>query len=156
MEHSVGAARNLPPVLSGVCGLAMAAAAGTGARGPAAAAALLAAGAVLVGLWSPAAATGAVLLAVAAIGFADPPTVSAAVAGLAAVGYLLLRQAADGTATLTAPTLIGAAGFSMVGLVAAGFPLQLPWLPLVSAPAVLGGYLVALRPFLAGRSGASG
>lgn len=150
--RSAPGARPLPLLLAGVCGLAMAAAAGTGARGPAAAAALLAAGAVLVGLWSPAAATAAVLLTVVAIGFADPPTVSAAVAGLAAVGYLLLRHAADGAATLTAPTLIGAAAFSIVGVVAAGFPLQLPWLPLASAPAVLGGYLVALRPFLARRS----
>ncbi|MEO6795300.1 MAG: hypothetical protein ABI253_16295 [Mycobacterium sp.] len=145
-------ARPLPLLLAGVCGLAMAGAAGTGARGAAAALALLAAGAVLVGLWLRAAATAAVLLTIVAIGFADPPTVSAAVAGLAAVGYLLLRHAAAGVATVTAPTLIGAAAFSTVGVVAAGFPLQLPWLPLASAPAVLAGYLLALRPFLAERS----
>jgi hypothetical protein len=33
-------------------------------------------------------------------------------------------------------------------VVAASFPLQLPWLPLVAAPAALGCYVLALRPFL--------
>ncbi|BBX22709.1 hypothetical protein MTER_21200 [Mycolicibacter terrae] len=149
MEHSADAAATLPLVLSGACGLAMAAAAGYGSSGIAAAGALLTAGAVLAGLWWRPAATAAVLLAVAVIGFADPPTVSAAVAGLAAVGHLLLRHAADGATTVTVPTLLGAAGFSVVGVVAASFPLQLPWLPLAAAPAALGCYVLALRPYLA-------
>lgn len=151
MEHSGRAApadRFLSLVLSAACGLAMAAAAGSGASGIAAAGALLTAAAVLAGLWWRPAATGAVLLAIAVIGFADPPTVSVAVAGLAAVGYLLLRHAADGAAPVTGPALLGAAGFSVVGVVAASFPLQLPWLPLVAAPAALGCYVLALRPFL--------
>jgi hypothetical protein len=148
MEHSADA-RSLPLALSAACGLAMAAAAGSGASGIAAGGALLAAGAVLAGLWWRPAATAAVLLAVAVIGFADAPTVSAAVAGLAAVGHLLLRHAADGATTVTGPALLGAAGFSVVGVVAASFPLQLPWLPLAAAPAALGCYVLALRPYLA-------
>ncbi|NDJ89419.1 hypothetical protein [Mycolicibacter kumamotonensis] len=149
MKHSAHPARSLPLALSAACGLAMAAAAGSGASGIAAGGALLAAGAVLAGLWWRPAATAAVLLAVAVIGFADAPTVSAAVAGLAAVGHLLLRHAADGATTVTGPALLGAAGFSVVGVVAASFPLQLPWLPLAAAPAALGCYVLALRPYLA-------
>lgn len=148
--------RTLPLVASGACGLAMTAAAVPGATGPASkpasVAVLLAAVAVLAGLRWRAAATVAVLLVVVAIGLGDPPTPAAAVAGLAAVGHLLLRHAAGGTATVTAPAVLGAAAFSAVGVLAAGFPLQLPWLPLAAAPAVLGAYLLALRPFLAGRS----
>lgn len=141
--------RTLPLALSGVCGLAMAAAAASGSAGIAEAGALLTAGAVLAGLRWRIAATAAVLLAVAVIGLGDPPTVSAAVAGLAAVGYLLLRHAANGAATVTAPAMLGAAGFSVVGVVAASFPLQLPWLPLAAAPAALGCYVLALRAFVA-------
>jgi hypothetical protein len=144
MEHSVGAARNLPPVLSGVCGLAMAAAAGFGTSGIAAAGALLTVGAVLAGLWWRPAATAAVALAVAVLGFADPPTVSAVVAGLAAVGYLALRHAG----TMTPATVIGALGFTVAGLAATAFPLSLPWLPLLAPFAVLGVYILVAQPFL--------
>lgn len=146
--HAAPAGRLLPLVLSAACGLAMAAAAGSGASGIAAAGAPLVAATVLAGLWWRPAATAAVLLAVAVIGFADPPMVSVAIAGLAAVGYLLSRHAADVAASVTGPALLGAAGFSVVGVVAASFPLQLPWLPLVAAPASLGCYVLALRPFL--------
>ncbi len=142
----------LPLALSGVCGAAMAAAAGFGAHGVAAIAALAAVGAVLAGLWWRAVSTAAVLFAVVAIGLADPPTVSAAVAGLAAVAYLLLRHAGEGTATVTAPALLGAAGFSIVGVLAAGFPWQLPWTSVAAAPAALGCYLLALRSYPARRS----
>jgi len=132
-------------LLSGACGLAMAAAAGSGASGPAAAAgALLAAVAVLVGFWWRAAATVAVLLVVVAIGFADPPAVAAAVAGLAAVGYLLLRHAGP----VTAPTVIFALGFTGAALAATMFPFSLPWLPLLTPFAAFGLYAVAAQPFL--------
>lgn len=145
MTHSIDAGRALPSAVSACCGLAMAAV--VGARGPAGVIALLVAGAVLAGLCWRAASTVAVLLTAVAIAIADPTTISAAVAGLAAVGYLLLRHAADGAETVTAPTVIAAAGFSTVGVAAAAFPLQLPWLPLAGAPAALGCYLLALRPF---------
>jgi len=151
MAGSTATTGALSAAPAGVCGAAMAAAAGFGGHGPAAAAALVAAGAVLAGLWSRAAATAAVLFAVVAIGLADPPTASAAVAGLAAVGYLLLRYAGEGAVTVGAPALRGAAGFGFVGVVAAAFPLQLPWLPVAAAPAALGCYLLALRPYPAER-----
>lgn len=135
-------------VASGACGLAMAAAAAAGASGPASepasAVALLAACVVLAGLRWRAAATFAVALVVAAIWLADPPTMAAAVAGLAAVGYLLLRH----TGTVTVPTVISALGFTVAGLVATVFPWSLPWLPLLAPFAALGLYVVAAQPFL--------
>ncbi|OMC06326.1 hypothetical protein A5735_04415 [Mycolicibacter heraklionensis] len=144
MAPSSGADAALPQALSVLCGLAMAAVAGVGASGAAAIAALLAAGAVLLGLRWPVAATVAVVLVVVAIGLADPPAVSAAVAGLAAVGYLALRH----VGTVTPPTVILALGFTVAGLVATVFPWQLPWLPLLAPFAVFGLYAVAAQPFL--------
>ncbi|MBS9532741.1 hypothetical protein KIH27_03965 [Mycobacterium sp. M1] len=122
----------------------MVAAASGGASGPAALSALLAAGAVLAGWRLRSLATLAVLLTAITLALADPPAVSAAVAGLAAVAYLLLRHGA----VVTAPTVIAALGFGVVGLVATGVPLRVPWLPLAAAPAVFGCYLLAVRPFL--------
>lgn len=144
MAYPSGAARRVPLVASGLCGLAMAAAAGSGGSGVAAGTALLAAGAALFGLWWRVAATTAVLLAVVAIGLADPPTVSAAAAGLAAVGYLALRH----TGTVTVPTAAFALGFTAAGLIAAVFPWRLPWLPLLAPFAVFSLYIVAAQPFL--------
>lgn len=130
--------------LSGMCGLAMAGVAGLGASGTAATAALLSAGAVVLGFRWRVAATMAVLLAVVAIGLADSPNVSAAVAGLAAVGYLALRH----VGTVTVPTVIFAVGFTVAGLIATVFPWRLPWLPLLAPFAVFGLYAVAAQPFL--------
>lgn len=144
MARSAGVATSLPLVPSGMCGLAMAAAAGANASGPAAGAALLAVGAVLVGLWWRPAATVAVLLAVVASGLADPSTVSAAVAGLAAVGYLVLRH----VGTVTVPTVTFALGFTVAGVVATVFPWSLPWLPLLAPFAAFGLYALAAQPFL--------
>lgn len=152
LTSSSTAVRPVLLVASGACGLAMAAAAAAGAAGSAAklasATALVAACAVLAGLRWRAAATGAVLLAVVAIGLADPPTASAAAAGLAAVAYLLLRH----VGTVTVPTVICALGFTVAGLVATVFPWSLPWLPLLAPFAAFGLYAVAAQPFLgAGR-----
>lgn len=144
MAISPGLDTRLSPALSGLCGLAMAAVAGFGASGLAVTAALLAAGAVLLGLRWKVAATTAVLLTAVAIGLADPPDVSAAVAGLAAVGYLALRH----VGTVTLPTVVFALGFTVAGLVATVFPWQLPWLPLLAPFAVFGLYVVAAQPFL--------
>ncbi|UVO11546.1 hypothetical protein NM962_16505 [Mycobacterium sp. SVM_VP21] len=144
MAISPGLDTHLSPALSGLCGLAMAAVAGLGASGLAVTAALLAAGAVLLGLRWKVAATTAVLLTAVAIGLADPPDVSAAVAGLAAVGYLALRH----VGTVTLPTVVFALGFTVAGLVATVFPWQLPWLPLLAPFAVFGLYVVAAQPFL--------
>ncbi|GFG69580.1 hypothetical protein [Mycolicibacter senuensis] len=144
MGDPAGAA-TLPLVLSGVCGMAMAATVAAGASGVAAGAALAAAGAVLAGFRWRAAATAAVLLAVVAIGISDPPTVSAAVAGLTAVGYLVLRHAG----TMTLPTVIAALGFTVAGSAATAFPWSLPWLPLLAPFVVLGVGVVVAQPFLA-------
>ncbi|GFG84969.1 hypothetical protein [Mycolicibacter algericus] len=144
MGRPVGAAETLPLVLSGACGMAMTATVASGAAGPAAVPALAAAGAVLAGFRWPAAATVAVLLAVVAIGITDPPTVSAAVAGLAAVGYLVLRHAG----TMTLPTVIAVLGFTVAGLAATAFPWSLPWLPLLAPFVVLGVCVVVAQPFL--------
>lgn len=144
MAPSSGVDPTLSRALSGLCGLAMAAVAGVGTSGAAAIVALLAAAAVLLGLRWPVAATLAVVLVVVAIGLADPPAVSAAVAGLAAVGYLALRH----VGTVTPPTVIFALGFTVAGLVATVFPWQLPWLPLLAPFAVFGLYAVAAQPFL--------
>lgn len=144
MALSSGVDKPLTLALSGLCGLAMAAVAGVGATGMAATAALLAAGAVVLGLRWHVVATMAVLLAVVAIGLADPPNASAAVAGLAAASYLALRH----VGTVTLPTVIFAVGFTVAGLVATVFPWQLAWLPLLAPFAVFGLYAVAAQPFL--------
>lgn len=144
MAPSSGVDPTLSRALSVLCGLAMAAVAGVGTSGAAAIVALLAAAAVLLGLRWPVAATLAVVLVVVAIGLADPPAVSAAVAGLAAVGYLALRH----VGSVTPPTVIFALGFTVAGLVATVFPWQLPWLPLLAPFAVFGLYAVAAQPFL--------
>ncbi|ORW23858.1 hypothetical protein AWC18_04000 [Mycolicibacter nonchromogenicus] len=144
MAPSSGVDPTLSRALSGLCGLAMAAVAGVGTSGAAAIVALLAAAAVLLGLRWPVAATLAVVLVVVAIGLADPPAVSAAVAGLAAVGYLALRN----VGSVTPPTVILALGFTVAGLVATVFPWQLRWLPLLAPFAVFGLYAVAAQPFL--------
>ncbi len=150
MARSSGVDSPLSLAMSGLCGLAMAAVAGAGASGLATIAALLAAGTVLLGLRWRVAATMAVLLAVVAIGLSDPPTVAAAVAGLAAVGYLTLRH----VGVMPLPTLIFAVGFTVAGLVATAFPWQLPWLPLLAPFAVFGLYAVAAQPFLRTSGGA--
>ena len=130
--------------LSAGCGMAMAATTGFGTHGAIAGIALLAAGAVLVGVRWPAVSTVAVLLVVIAIALAGPPTASAAVAGLAALGYLVLRH----VGTVTVPTALFALGFTVTGLVVTAFPWSLPWLPLTAPFAAFGLYIVAAQPFL--------
>ena len=44
--------------------------------------------------------------------------------------------------------MVSAVGFTLVGLAATAFPLQLPWLPLLAPLAGLAIYLLATRPFL--------
>ena len=95
-----------------------------------------------------AAATPAVVLAVAAIALADPTPILAAVSGLAATLYLVLRHATGEVLTASTPTVVAALRFTVVGLAATSFPLQLPWLPLLAPLAVLGIYLLATRAYL--------
>lgn len=126
-------------------GLVMVAAAAVGADGPALVAAALSVAAVLIGIALRPAATAAVLLAAAVLVIDDAPAMLAALSGLAAVGYLVLRHAA----TTTGPTVIGAVGFTMLGLAAVSLPWQVPWLPLVAPVAVLGIVVLVTRPFWA-------
>ena len=75
----------------------MVAAAGFQTDGPALVLAMLAAAAVLVGIVFRVAATAAVLLAAAAIVVADAPPMLAALAGLSAACYLVLRYTEGGS-----------------------------------------------------------
>jgi hypothetical protein len=134
---------------SAALGLLMVALAAGGSHGPAIVAAALGVVAVLAGTVFRPAAMLAVLFSVAAIVVSNPPPVLAALSGLFAACYLVVRYAIRLPAgVITAPTMIAAAGFTLVGMVAASFPLQLPWLPLLAPLAVFGVYILATRPFL--------
>jgi len=138
-------------VLSTACGLLMVAAVGIGSHGPALLAAASAAVAVTAAMLFRPAATLAVLLTVGVIVSTSPPAAVAAVSGLAAAIYLVLRHAAGsgiGLDSVSGATLVSAVGFTLVGLAATAFPLQLPWLPLLAPLAVFAIYLLATRPFL--------
>lgn len=143
--------RGAAHLLSTACGLLMVAAVGIGTHGPArvvasAAVLVVAAAVVLRPL-----ATLAVLLTVLVIAATSPTSVVAAVAGLAAAVYLMLRHAAAsgiGLDSVSGTSLVAALGFTLAGLVATAFPLQLPWLPLLAPLAVFAIYLLATRPFL--------
>jgi hypothetical protein len=138
-------------VLSTACGLLMVAAVGIGSHGPTLAATALAILAVLAGTVFRQVATLAVLLTVVVIALSNPAPTLAAVSGLSAAAYLVVRHAAGsgaGFVTVSGPTMVGAVGFTFAGLVATVFPLQLPWLPLLAPLAVLAVYVLATRPFL--------
>jgi hypothetical protein len=138
-------------ILSTACGLLMVAAVGIGSHGPTLLAAASAAAAVTVGILIRPAATLAVLLTVGVIVLTGPPATLAAVSGLAAAIYLVLRHAAGsgiGLDSVSGATMVSAVGFTLVGLAATAFPLQLPWLPLLAPLAVFAIYLLATRPFL--------
>jgi hypothetical protein len=124
-------------------GLVMVASAAVLADGPGLIAAVVAAAAVLVGsVFRPVAAI-AVLLTVAVIVLTDAPPVLTATAGLCAAAYLVLRH----TGAVSAPTVLGAVGFTAAGLAAASLPFQLPWVPLLAPLAVLLLYVLMTRPF---------
>lgn len=120
------------------------------AHGPAAVVSVLAVVAVSVGLLFRVAATGAVLLTVVALAMTDAPPVHAALAGLSAAVYLLLRHAAGaGVVTMTRPTLVAMLGFTLAGVLGTAVNLDLPWLPLLVPPAVVVIYVLALMPHTA-------
>ena len=144
MSTQLAAAR----AISTSFGLVMVAAAAVGADWPPLVGAAVAAVAVLAGNVFRAAAMLAVLIGVAVIVLADAPPMLAALSGLCAAAYLVLRH----TATATAPTVLGAVGFATAGLAAASIPVQLPWVPLVAPVAVLVIYVLVTRPYWADRS----
>jgi hypothetical protein len=126
-------------------GLVMVASAAAQADRPGVIAAVAAAAAVLAGSVFRPAATIAVLLTASVIVLADLPAVLTATSGLCAAAYLVLRH----TAAVTAPTVVGAVGFTAAGLAAASLPIQLPWVPLLAPLAVLVLYVLVTRPFWA-------
>jgi hypothetical protein len=133
--------------LSTAFGLVMIAAAAVQADDAAMIAAGSATLAVLVGNIFRPVATLAVLVAAAVLVLNETPAMLAALSGLCAACYLVLRH----TAVITAPTVIGAVGFTAAGLAAVSLPLQLPWVPLVAPLAVLALMALASRPFWAER-----
>jgi hypothetical protein len=117
--------------------------------------------ALLAGLFVRQAAPAAVVVSIAAMGLADPTPVFAAVSGLSAAAYLLLRYAeSDGgpgsdAVTLTVPTAVGLVGFTLAALAASAIGTQLAWVPLLApliAMAIL--ILVALPLWADERTGA--
>ena len=146
----------LAHLLSTACGLLMVAAVGAGTYGPARVAAVSALVAVMVAIMFRPVATLAVLLTVAVIALTGPVAMVAAVAGLSAAAYLVLRHGVAsgiGLDSVGVATLVSALGFTLAGLVATAFPLQLPWLPLLAPLAVFAIYLLATRPFLPDEDG---
>jgi hypothetical protein len=137
--------------LATVFGLLMVGLAVVGAHGPAVGVGMAALAAVGIGIMFRPAATVAVLLAVASIVMSDPPYLFVGLSGLCAVAYLISRHAAtlpDAAVMASWPTVVGAVGFTFVGVVATSFPLHLPWVPLVAPLAALAIYVLAARPFL--------
>jgi hypothetical protein len=138
-------------LLSTACGLLMVAAAGIGTHGSARAVAIAALAAVAAAVLLRPIATLAVLLTVVVLALTDPTATVAAVAGLSATLYLVLRHGAASDAGLdsvSVATLVAALGFTLAGLVATAFPLGIPWVPLLAPLAVFAVYLLATRPFL--------
>lgn len=129
--------------LSTAFGLVMVAAAALQADDAALVIAAAAGIAVLAGNIIRPIATIAVLLTAVAIVLGDTPPMTAALCGLAATGYLVLRH----TTTVTAPTVLGGVGFTAIGLGAAVVPLQFPWVPLAAPLAVLALVVFVTRPF---------
>lgn len=132
-------------------GLLMVGLAAVGAQGPAAGIGIAALVTVAAGIVFRPAATVAVLLSVATVVVSEPSYVFVAFAGLCAAAYLISRHAAampDPVVMASWPTVAGAVGFTLVGVVAMAFPLHLPWMPLAAPLAVLAIYVLATRPFL--------
>jgi hypothetical protein len=137
-------------LMSTAFGLVMSAAAGLQTAGVALVLAMSAAAVVLVGVGLRVAATPAVLLAAAAIVVSEAPPFVAALAGLSAACYLVLRYTEDGRSGsigATSPAMLAALGFSFVGVLAASVPFELPWLPLLAPLAVFAIYVLVTRPF---------
>lgn len=133
--------------LSTAFGLVMAAAAAVQADDAALIAAALSTLAILVGNVFRPAATLAVLLAATALVLNESPAMLASLSGLCAACYLVLRH----TAAITAPTVIGAVGFTAVGLAAVTLPLELAWAPLLAPLVMVALVALVTRPFWAQR-----
>jgi hypothetical protein len=145
------AAMSTGRALSTAFGLLMVAAAALAAEGLSLVAAALAVLAVVLGVWFAAAATLAVSISVVVAVLADAPAMVTAVAGLAATAYLVLRHVRNVELAVAPPTVVGALGFSVLGLGATAIPVSVPWLPLAAPVAVLVSYLIVVAPLLGAR-----
>jgi len=114
--------------------------------GPALVLAAVAVAALVAGLVIRLAATLAVVAVVGALALSEPSPVVAAIAGLAATAYLVVRHAdgTDAASALTVPTVLAALGLSAVTVLGATVPLALPWVPLVAPLAVVAAYVIVL------------
>lgn len=137
--------------LSAAFGLLMVAATALVAEGPSLVGAGLAVIAVLLGIRFAGAATVAVTISVVVALLAEAPPMSTALAGVAAAAYLVIRHSNTVESVVTAPTAVGALGFSAIGLGASVIPVSVPWLPLAAPVAVLVSYVIVVNPLLAQR-----
>ncbi|WP_242453370.1 hypothetical protein [Mycolicibacterium sp. P9-64] len=142
---------SLGRALSTAFGLLMVASTALVAEGPSLVGAALAVVAVAFGIRFAGAATLAVMISVVVALLADAPPMSTALAGVAAAAYLVLRHANSVESVVTAPTAIGALGFSAIGLGATLVPVSVPWLPVAAPVAVLVSYAIVVKPLLAQR-----
>lgn len=114
---------------------------------------VMAAIAVLAGLRYRTAATLSVLLVITVIVVSNPPPLFAALSGLSAAAYLVLRHAAGpsgGSVTTTRPTVVGMVGLTLVGIAATWVPIQLPWLPLLAPPVIVVIFVLVTLPLFRG------
>jgi hypothetical protein len=112
-------------------------------------AAALAVTAVVIGTQFRPAATFAVLFSVAAISISEPPSMLAAMSGLCATAYLVLRHANSAAGVVgSAATVIAALGFTFAALLATVIPAHTMWLPLLAPLAMLAVYAMTVQPFV--------
>jgi hypothetical protein len=137
--------------LSTAFGLLMVASTALVAEGPSLVGAALAVVAVAFGIRFAGAATLAVMISVVVALLAEAPPMSTALAGVTAAAYLVLRYSSSVESVVTAPTAVGALGFSAIGLGATVIPVSVPWLPLAAPVAVLVSYMIVVKPLLAQR-----
>jgi len=144
-------------LLSLAFGLLMVAAATLASDGPALVLAAVAVAGLVAGLVFRLAATLAVVAVAGALALSEPSPVVAAIAGLSATAYLVVRHAdgTDAASALTVPTVLAALGLSAVTVLGATVPLALPWVPLVAPLAVVAAYVVVLDRY-AGNPGHDG
>jgi hypothetical protein len=128
-------------------GLLMVAAGTVQSGGVALAVSVVALAAVLLGLVVRMAATVAVMATGVTLALSGPSPVVAAIAGLSATVYLLLRHARRADA-LTMPTMLGALGLSGIAILGAVIPLTLPWVPLVAPLAAVAAYVVVVDRYV--------
>ena len=137
----------LPLLFSSVFGILMVL---TAARptGPIGVAALgLSAVSLMLSLFVRRAAMVAVLLCIGAMAIAEPSPFFAAVSGLSAAAYLVLRYAEDSeAAAFTVPTVLGMLGFTAAGVAATAVSLQVKWVPLLAPTVVVAVLILVAMP----------